>query len=203
MGSMQKQSLPTSSVPFAPMLNAGLPLQNEKLLPELAEKIEDACCGPAGLIPKAVRQALDHEIDAVGAQRLTQEILALPRAEHGYTRHILHADPKGRFTIVALVWGQDQFSPVHAHYTWCAYKVLSGLLTESHFEWDRTQQKVALSGQALRPSGQSVCGHAGLELIHQLGNQQAEPAISIHVYGMDADRIGSHVNRVLELANNA
>jgi predicted metal-dependent enzyme (double-stranded beta helix superfamily) len=195
---MQKQSLPTSAMPFAAMFSAGFPLQNEKLLPGLAEKIEHACCGSADLIPHAVRQVLDMEIDALGAQRLTQDILALPMNAHTYTRHILRADPKGRFTIVALVWGQDQRSPVHAHYTWCAYKVLSGELTESHFEWDRTQQKVALSGQVQRPSGQSVCGHAGLELIHQLGNQHAQPAISIHIYGMDVDRIGSHVNRVLE-----
>ena len=32
-----------------------------------------------------------------------------------YTRHLLHADPNGLFSILALVWGPGQGSPVHGH----------------------------------------------------------------------------------------
>lgn len=175
----------------------------ESALSCLAERISHACSDQASLTPYAVRQALDDALDGGGATELAQRILKMPRSLQTYTRHILYSDPKGRFTVVALVWDTNQASPVHAHFTWCAYKVLNGVLSESHFEWDRTTEKARLSGKVQRPAGQSVCGHAGLELIHQLGNEQEQPAVSIHVYGMDTERIGTHVNRLLVSANHA
>src|ERR1700743_920859 len=48
-----------------------------------------------------------------------------------YMRHVLHGDPAGRFTVLALVWGAGQFSPPHAHHAWCAYAVRSGELDET------------------------------------------------------------------------
>lgn len=176
---------------------------HEDSLFDLTAQIQLACCEQAVLTPQSVRKALDEALVGMTATELAHQILTLPRKSETYTRHILHADPKGRFTIVALVWEKGQASPVHAHFTWCAYKVLNGVLSESHFEWDRSAQQAKLTGEVERPSGQSVCGHAGLELIHQLGNRQEQPAVSIHVYGMDSDRIGTHVNRLLVCDHHA
>lgn len=166
-------------------------------LPGTVDEIERACMGQADLVPYAVRQALNDGLAGGAAAQLTAVINGMPTSEQSYTRHVLHADPKGRFTVVALVWGAQQFSPVHAHHTWCTYRVLSGELTESHYEWDRAAQQAYLFNKVIRCAGQSICGHAGLELIHRLGNAGTLPAISIHVYGMDAGRIATHVNRVL------
>ena len=50
-----------------------------------------------------------------------------------YARHVLYSDPFGRFTILAIVWGPGQFSPPHAHHTWCAYAVYDGPLHETGY----------------------------------------------------------------------
>lgn len=165
----------------------------------LSDSIEQACLGEADLVPYRVRQALNHSLDAKTTERLVGEVLALPHSNQTYTRHILHADPAGMFTVVALRWDQNQASPVHAHYTWCAYRVLRGELTESHFEWDRSVEQAYLFNRVARSAGQSVCGHGGMDFIHRLGNERAQTAVSIHVYGIDAARISSHVNRKLAL----
>ncbi len=166
-------------------------------LPATVEQIERACMDQADLVPYAVRQALNDGLAGGAAAKLADLLSSMPVSEQTYTRHILHADPKGRFTVVALIWGPQQFSPVHAHHTWCTYRVLAGELTESHYEWDRTAQQAYLFNKVIRSAGQSVCGHAGLELIHRLGNAGTQPAMSVHVYGMDSGRIATHVNRVL------
>ena len=72
-----------------------------------------------------------------------------------------------------------------------------GVLTESHYEWDATQQKAYLFNKVKRQAGQSVSGNAGLELIHRLGNESAGRAISIHVYGVEAESISTHVNHLV------
>lgn len=163
----------------------------------LSNSIAQACLGEADLVPYRVRQALNHALDAETTERLVEQVLALPYSEQSYTRHILHADPAGMFTVVALRWDVNQASPVHAHYTWCAFRVLRGVLTESHFEWDRSVEQAYLFNRVARPAGQSVCGHGGMDFIHRLGNEHAQTAVSIHVYGIDAARISSHVNRKL------
>lgn len=163
----------------------------------LSSSIEQACLSEADLVPYRVRQALNQALDVVTTERLVGQVLALPHSTQTYTRHMLHADPSGMFTVVALRWERNQASPVHAHYTWCALRVLRGALTESHFEWDRSSEQAFLLNRVARPAGQSVCGHGGMDFIHRLGNEQVQTAVSIHVYGIDSARISSHVNRKL------
>jgi predicted metal-dependent enzyme (double-stranded beta helix superfamily) len=169
----------------------------EQHLPGVVKQIEVACMGQADLIPYAVRQALNDGLGGCASEPLIAHLKGLPASEQTYTRHVLHADHAGRFTVVALVWQTQQFSPVHAHHSWCAYRVVAGELTESHYEWDRAQERAYLFNKVVRRAGESICGHAGLELIHRLGNAAGEPAISIHTYGVDAERISTHVNRIL------
>ena len=57
-----------------------------------------------------------------------------------YRRHLLAADPLGRYAVAALVWMPGQMSPVHAHHTWCGYAVIEGALTETVFEWSEAGQ---------------------------------------------------------------
>lgn len=117
-----------------------------------------------------------------------------------YSRHVLYSDPRGRFTILSLVWGPGQFSPTHAHYTWCAYAVHEGTLSETGYDFDPSTQKARPLGLAAKPKGDGCFSHAGLDQIHRLGNAGSDPAISIHVYGIEGERVGSHVNRVLDVA---
>jgi len=171
------------------------------MVPRLSENIAQACMAEADLVPYRVRQALNEAFDQTSSDRLVAQILSMPHSMQSYTRHILHADPSGMFTVVALRWDPKQGSPVHAHYTWCAYRVLSGELTESHFEWDRTANQAYLFNRVPRVAGQSVCGHAGMDFIHRLSNEREQTAVSIHVYGIDSARISTHVNRMVALAH--
>lgn len=163
----------------------------------LSASIQEACLGEADLVPYRVRQALNQALNPAVTERLVSQVLAMPSSTQTYTRHVLHADPLGMFTVVALRWEEGQASPVHAHYTWCAYRVLQGALVEGHFEWDRSVEQAYLFNRVARAAGQSVCGHGGMDFIHRLGNEQAQTAVSVHVYGIDAARISTHVNRKL------
>ncbi len=165
-------------------------------LASLVHQISDACEGRADTLPQTVRDILCEHGDI--------ENLLLPHqrmgSASGYTRHLLHGDSKGRFTIVALVWSPSQQTPVHAHYTWCAYRVAEGSLQEERYSWDAGQRQVVLNETVARACGDTGCGHAGMEVMHRLANVGTAPAISIHVYGIDADRISSHVNRLAQAA---
>src|SRR5690606_34853383 len=88
-------------------------------LERLAAAIEAACAGPAAGLPVAVEQALCRHGAAEGLLVPRQRVGSVA----GYARHLLYADAKGRFSVVALVWQPGQRTPVHAHYTWCAYRV--------------------------------------------------------------------------------
>ncbi len=185
------ESTPEADLPFSLL---------DRVVPELSTDLEAACLSEPDLVPYRMRQAIGQQLGRRAAVDLCAAVLALPRSTQSYTRHILHADPLGRFTVVGLVWGPQQCSPIHAHYTWCAYRILAGELTEGFYQWDSAQRHAYLMSQFTREPGYSACGHAGLEFIHRIGNQATEPAVSIHVYGMDSGRIGTHVNRVLASA---
>jgi predicted metal-dependent enzyme (double-stranded beta helix superfamily) len=116
-----------------------------------------------------------------------------------YTRHVLYSDPFNRFTILAIVWGPGQFSPPHAHDTWCAYAVYDGPLHETGYALDASGTQAKAICAAVRNPGYSCFAGAGFDQIHRLGNAGTKPAISIHVYGVERERIATHVNRVLEI----
>ena len=117
-----------------------------------------------------------------------------------YARHELHSDAGGRFTLLAIVWAPGQFSPPHAHHTWCGYAVYDNPLAEQIFRFDPAQSKAELLRTEVRVPGYSCFAAAGLDQIHRLGNSGPRPAISIHAYGVERDGIATHVNRVVDVA---
>jgi 3-mercaptopropionate dioxygenase len=106
-----------------------------------------------------------------------------------YRSHVLHVEPDGSFSIVALVWRPGQVTPIHDHVTWCVFGVVQGIEHEELFDAD------------LHPIGASdnragdVSGFAPPGDIHRVHNTGDETAISIHIYGTDVSRIGSSVRR--------
>lgn len=117
-----------------------------------------------------------------------------------YARHVLHSDMAGRFTILAIVWGPGQFSPAHAHHTWCGYAVYDKPLEEQLFRFNPEQSQAEFVRTEPRVPGYSCFGGPGLDQIHRLGNSGREPAISIHAYGVERACIATHVNRVVDVA---
>jgi predicted metal-dependent enzyme (double-stranded beta helix superfamily) len=106
-----------------------------------------------------------------------------------YRSHVLHVEPDGSFSIVALVWRPGQITRIHDHRTWCVFGVIQGVEHEELFDAD------------LNPIGRSdnhvgdVSGFAPPGDIHRVHNTAGTTAISIHVYGTDVTRTGSSVRR--------
>lgn len=177
---------------FRPMpVNA---LAAPSALQSLARAIGRACA-PGGIPPaQAMLEALREAV------RAPDLLCAAHRAgsDAGYTRHVVHADPQDRFTVLALVWRPGQFSPVHWHHSWCAYAVVSGVLHEAGYDWDESGSRAKASMQRARREGDASFALAGPGRIHRLGNGGAGEAISLHVYGVAAGRIATGVNRIVE-----
>lgn len=118
-----------------------------------------------------------------------------------YRRHLLAADPNGRYAIAALVWLPQQASPVHAHHTWCGYAVMDGTLSETVFEWNGAQHCASATRTHARNAGAVSFVRAGRGGIHQLGNRSDAPAVSLHIYGVAGAQIATHVNDIVRTAD--
>lgn len=162
----------------------------------LAGHVDHACRAPMDEMPERMAAAL---AGIAGDTALLPEEARRPDPVR-YTRHLLHADPLGRFTIVSLVWGPGQFSPVHGHHAWCAYTVLGNPLTETRYAWDGATRLAAAVGCERLEEGATSFAYAGLDAVHKLGNGGDNVALSIHIYGLDGARVGSHVNRLVGVA---
>jgi predicted metal-dependent enzyme (double-stranded beta helix superfamily) len=162
----------------------------------LMAEIGDACDGAAHAMGDRIAHAL--RVAAAMPDLLTPELRA-PR-NGCYARHTIAADPAGRFTLLSIVWGPGQFSPPHAHDTWCAYAVAENILTETLYEFDPRSGKAVAAGTTEREPGYACFAPAGLEQIHRLGNATGVGAISLHAYGVEGSRVGTHVNRLMDVA---
>ncbi|MFM0383539.1 cysteine dioxygenase family protein [Paraburkholderia dipogonis] len=118
-----------------------------------------------------------------------------------YRRHLLAADPHGRYAIAALVWLPHQASPVHAHHTWCGYAVLDGTLSETVFEWNGAQHCASATRTEARNTRAVSFVRGGRGGIHRLGNCSDAPAVSLHIYGVAGAQIATHVNDIVRAAD--
>lgn len=122
------------------------------------------------------------------------------RAEHRvgdptrYMRHLLYVDPDDDFVITAIIWLPGQKSPVHGHYVWCAYGIVEGELTEEMFR---------APGELLEPAGSKKIRAGELAdidlggpMYHRVSNRTHKPLVSLHVYGVAADRLTTGINRI-------
>lgn len=113
-----------------------------------------------------------------------------------YVTHVLHAEPDGAFSIVAVVWLPGQITPVHDHLAWCAFGVIQGVEHEELFRLDG--ERLLPVGAAANRAGE-VSGFAPPGDIHRVRNAGEGVAISLHVYGADVTATGGSVRRVYRL----
>jgi predicted metal-dependent enzyme (double-stranded beta helix superfamily) len=183
---------------LAPALAARRAGTPEPLTPALAmlvAEIDAACDSP----PAAKKDRIIAALEAAVAQvELLTPDQRMPQSSC-YARHLMHSDPAGRYSIVAIVWNAGQFSPPHAHHTWCAYAVCENVLEETLYAWDAASAAAQPVRKEVRSPGYGCFAHSGLDQIHRLGNSGSRPAISIHVYGVERERVGTHVNRVVQV----
>jgi len=115
-----------------------------------------------------------------------------------YRSHVLHTEPDGSFSIVALVWRPGQATPIHDHVTWCVFTVAEGVEYEELFTLDEEGACLVEAGSTVNATG-DVSGFAPPGDIHRVRNAGNRTAISIHIYGTDVTRLGSRVRRDYDL----
>jgi 3-mercaptopropionate dioxygenase len=115
-----------------------------------------------------------------------------------YKSEVLHSEPDGSFSIVALVWRPGQVTAIHDHVTWCVFGVIQGVEWEELFEHDERGRWLVEAGYRMNETGE-VSGFAPPGDIHRVRNAGDITAISIHIYGTDVARIGSSVRRYYDL----
>ncbi len=108
--------------------------------------------------------------------------------------HVLHTEPDGSFSIVALTWRPGQETPIHDHVTWCVFGVIQGIEYEELFTLDERRACLVEAGSSANVTGE-VSGFAPPGDIHRVHNTTDATAISIHIYGTDVTRIGSSARR--------
>lgn len=117
-----------------------------------------------------------------------------------YRQHILHVEPDGSFSIVALVWLPGQCTPVHDHVSWCVVGVhlgeehetvyhIHGGDSDPHLVATRRGINATRSVATLLPPGD----------IHQVRNGGTGVAVSLHIYGADIGVLGSSIRRRYKL----
>ncbi|MFI6099378.1 cysteine dioxygenase [Lentzea sp. NPDC051213] len=158
-----------------------------------------------GGIRTAVTAGGDDEAVAARVTRaltghLTDPLLLDPEHRepdpNAYRQHLLHVEPDGSFSVVALVWLPGQETCIHDHVSWCVVGTYVGEEQETTYRLargrliplrlNRTPQGVA---SYLVPPGD----------IHKVCNNSSSVAISIHVYGADIGLLGSSIRRRYDL----
>ncbi len=157
----------------------------------------DSGLSRSGAFARGVRAAL--------AQALADPALVTAAQREGsaekYRRHLIAADPLGRYAVASLVWQPGQASPIHAHHTWCGYAVLEGTLTEMLYVWDEARQGADVVRAHPRAAGAISFGGRGRANIHRLSNGSAGACVSLHVYGVSGEQFATHVNDIVPLVN--
>jgi predicted metal-dependent enzyme (double-stranded beta helix superfamily) len=175
-------------------------------LARLCDALDNAFEQSADAADPSQHASFARGVRAALAEAAADPALLAPAQREGavdcYRRHLLAADPYGRYAIAALVWMPGQVSPVHGHQTWCGYAVLDGTLTETVYDWNDTQQCASETRMHPRAEGAVSFVRAGRSGIHRLGNASGKPAVSLHIYGVEGSQIGTHVNDLLQTADS-
>jgi predicted metal-dependent enzyme (double-stranded beta helix superfamily) len=113
-----------------------------------------------------------------------------------YRQHILHVEPDGSFSIVALDWLPGQCTAIHDHVSWCVVGVHRGQEHETVYELaDETNDPhLRVTGHAINPCGCAIALVPPGD-IHHVANDGDGLAVSLHIYGADIGKLGSSIRR--------
>jgi len=166
----------------------------ERCLGNLVSAVRDATRRQANWAETAGLVADQVRLNLPGPQVLTAE------QRYGdptrYCCHLLHAEPDGTFSVVALVWRPGQATPIHDHVTWCVFGVIQGTEHEERYVL-RDDGWLEQCGATVNTTGE-VAGLAPPGDIHRVHNSGTETAISLHIYGTDIGSLGSSVRRIYD-----
>ncbi len=116
-----------------------------------------------------------------------------------YVRQMIHVDPMGRFSVLALAWPPGAKSSVHGHRAWGVVGVYQGEIgIESYIKRSSVKGGYAIvkNGESTARAGRVSAVGPDPEGIHRLFNDSAHPAFSVHIYGMDLSQDPMAINIV-------
>ena len=135
----------------------------------------------------------------LGDETLLTDDQLVPDPNH-YRQHILHVEPDGSFSIVALVWLPGQETPIHDHVCWCVVGVHLGEEHETTYALagGDDDPHLIVSGQPVNLNG-SVAALVPPGDIHKVANAGDALAVSLHIYGADIGVLGTSIRRKYDL----
>lgn len=111
-----------------------------------------------------------------------------------YQQFLLYVDPNERFSVVSLVWGPGQKTPIHDHTVWGIIGMLRGSEYDQAYKISEDGTPKPVGKEALLQAGQVAFVSPTIGDIHQVRNADTDKAsISIHVYGADIGKVNRHV----------
>ena len=120
------------------------------------------------------------------------ESLTRPCADR-YARHLVHRDPAGRFTVLAMVWGPGQGTPLHDHQgLWGVECVAEGEIEAEAYRHLGTDEDGSERFERLAVDRGGVGATGTLEPpleYHVMRNPRRDAkAVTVHVYGGELTR---------------
>ncbi|WP_330334396.1 cysteine dioxygenase family protein [Streptomyces sp. NBC_00536] len=177
------------------------PTASGLVVARVTERIDDLVVE----IREVIQRGLPPELTAHLVGELLVPVLGTPdllTAEQregdpdNYRQHVLHAEPDGSFSIVALVWLPGQQTQIHDHVSWCVTGVYEGQERERRYRLmtDGRTSRLIPAEDVVNPPG-AIAAFAPPGDIHRVCNSCSAKAISIHVYGADIVRLGTSIRR--------
>lgn len=169
------------------------PLLNEPRFMRYLETVDGVVDNPR---PGMARQVADALKELIAQPDWLPEECQVA-SDECYKRHLLYADPEGRFTVLALVWQHGQSSPVHGHSAWCAMGVYAGRPSAAAYECKDGQNPVETGVYHCSP-GEVDSLEPGSEKPHRIYNDSHAQVITIHTYGRDLVEDPCSINILFE-----
>jgi predicted metal-dependent enzyme (double-stranded beta helix superfamily) len=125
--------------------------------------------------------------DVVSSGEQFVDVALLKPAPDRYARRLMHRDPGGRYSVVVMVWGPGQGTPLHDHAgVWCVECVYRGRIRVTSFdlESDAEVEPLRFTPESLVFAGVGEAGHLIPPFeYHMIENADPAPSVTLHVYG--------------------
>ena len=111
-----------------------------------------------------------------------------------YQQYLLHRAPDDSFSVVSVVWGPGQKTPIHDHTVWGLIGMLRNAEISQSFERDENTGTLTATEQVRLEPGSVEAVSPTIGDVHQVINAfDDRVSISIHVYGADIGKVRRHV----------
>lgn len=151
----------------------------------LIEVLDEAVAGLSD--PEAITARVQKRLSALildGSVSLPEELLQ-PAPGH-YARRLVHRSPELGYSVVAMVWGPGQSTPLHDHAgTWCVEGVFDGRIEVIQYNLlqdDGERYKFEWAGSIVTGFGTAGSLIPPYEY-HTIANAQPTASVTLHVYG--------------------